>query len=315
MRKLLDIIRFAEAPEQGNADWANFLFHLGYMLSLKKVKDAEILLVLPILDLAAPLIAFGYLYGKINGTSCNQLTIDFFRNLEPGSDLLFNQNGKVIKAEYQGIVSFLNMECVKVKTAEKGNTHHIVPPQKFGDISVLSERAQENSVKLGKEVGGISEFARVIYGSSNTSNIANYLNCLWLVGKFRNFENELLNIQIKTKQSDLLGNFNELLLNKELLNAGSPSFSGFHSFYRDPAEKISSDLIIFKEGASYLRQCHNHIGNKITILDFSDPNLENTISLYNQKYYSRTKDLEIDLEFIPDNIICAAFIKESIHAS
>lgn len=286
-------------------------------MAMAEPARVNILLVLPVIDFAAPLITFGYLYGRFNGIPSEKLSIESFRQLPKGTALVFYSSTGPRRAVFEGITECSGTECVKVRieSKEKGNGMHLLLPQQLNKISVLPTAGQNSSERtIGKNIAGISDFAKQIYGSGNIENLAPVLNSAWLVGRFGELEDELSNISLDARKPGTSGNFGDLIRADQFLKPGEPSFSCLISCYKQDASFIippsTARLTIFREGISYLKHQHHYTNaSKVILMDFADRNSEPVIDAYNREYYGRSKDWRFEFDRIPENVICAGYIE------
>ena len=318
MKRFSEIINFIDNKTEPNQDWTNFLFELGQKTVLPEIKKSRILLVLPTMDLAAPFIAFGHIYAKFHGDAADNLSLDFFKKLPVGSSLIYRSDQGPQKAVFEGVVPFRNTEgcvSVRIQSRKKGAGKHLLLPHQLKKISVVSHSKDKSPSEreVGKSIAGISDFAKIIYGSENIGDLAPMLNSVWLVGQYSETEDELTDIVVEASSStSIYGTFNDLLRSDQLLNAKDPPFTCFISSYRyDPEFRISPDnasFVIFREAASFLK--HKHCFNNATqilLTDFSDRSLEELLGVYNQEFYRRNDDLDMTINNTPENIIFAGY--------
>jgi hypothetical protein len=276
------------------------------------------LLVLPTIDLAAPLIALGYIYTKFHGDDTDNLSLDFFKKLPIGSSLIYRSGQGPQKAVFEGVVQIPETEgCVSVRTQsrKKGGGRRLLLPHQLKNVSVVSQNRGKspNEREIGKSVAGISDFAKFIYGPENIGDLSSILNSVWLVGQHSETEDELVSTALEsTSGSSIHGTFNDLLRVDQFLKPKDPPFTCFVSSHKhDPEFRISPDnakFVIFREAASYLKQNH-HYNNATQILltEFADRGLDEVISAYNQGFYRRSDDLHINIDSPPENIIFAGY--------
>lgn len=319
--KFSDFLQFEEEAPIQDFVWADFLFELGCRVAMAEPAKVKILLVLPVIDIAAPLVALGYLYGKFNGIQAGRISIDSFRHLPSGSSLLYNTPTGPVQAVYEGMSKFNDMDCIRVRVQsnEKGGGAQLVLPQHLNRILLLPNAAKPSSERsLGKNIAGVSDFAKHIYGENNMENIAPILNCTWLIGRFNELSDELNNISLGAKQPGTAGNFTDLIRADKFLRAGEPSFACVESCYRQDSDfsipPSTAKLTIFREGVSYLKHQHHYKNaSKIVLMDFADRNCEYIIEAYNEEYLQRGEDWRFEFDHMPDNLICAGYI-EAGHA-
>jgi hypothetical protein len=316
--KFSDLLQFEESEPIRDCVWADFLFQLGCRMAMAEPARVKILLVLPVIDIAAPLITFGYLYGRFNGISSGKLSIESFKELPPGTGLIFYSPTGPRRAVFEGIAECSGMECVRVRieSKEKGSGMHLLMPQQLNKISILPNAGQNTSERsVGKNIAGISDFAKQIYGAGNLENIAPILNSAWLVGRFGELEDELSNISLGAKKPGTSGNFADLIRADQFLKQGEPSFSCLISCYKQDADfaipPSAARLTIFREGVSYLKHQHYYENaSKVILMDFADRNCEAVIDAYNREYYGRSEeDWRFEFDRVPENVICAGYIE------
>lgn len=319
MQNFSDLIHFKEKNFQAaSATWANFLFELGKKAALPEMEKSRILLVLPTVDLAVPLIALGYIYTKFRGDDSDNLSLDFFKKLPVGSSLIYRSDQGPQKAVFEGVVPFRDTAgcvSVRIQSRKKGAGKHLLLPHQLKKVSVVSHSKDKSPSEreIGKSVAGISDFAKFIYGPENIGDLSPILNSVWLVGQYSETENELTNTALEASSNARMhGTFNDLLRVDQFLKPKDPPFTCFVSSYRhDPEFRISPDnakFVIFREAASYLK--HNHRYNNATqilLTDFADRGLDEVIGAYNQGFYRRSDDLQINIDNPPANIIFAGY--------
>jgi hypothetical protein len=310
-----DFIQFHDEKPSHNCVWADFLFELGHQVATAEPAKVKVLLVLPIIDIATPLITLGYLYGKFSTSSSVKLPLDFFYQLPINRDLIYYSSTGPQKAVYEGITEYSGVECVKVRveSKKKGSGSYLLQSHQLHKISVLNNNVSSSEHSIGKNIAGICDFAKLIYGVGNLENIASVFNSAWLIGRSNEISKEL-NISLCAKQSGAAGNFNDLIRADKFLPSGDPSFSCVESCYKQDSDfnvpPSAAKLAIFREGISYLRQQHHYINaGKIVLMDFADQNCEYIIEAYNQKYLQRGEDWRFEFDHMPDNLICAGYIE------
>lgn len=313
--KFSDLLKFeVEAPIQDTV-WADFLFELGYRVALVEPARVKVLLILPVIEMAAPLIALGYLYGRFNGIPSGTMSIDSFRQLPNGSGVVFNASTGPQQAVFEGLDSYAGMECVRIRvqSKEKGGCTQLVLPHQLNKILMLSNAAGQNTSEraLGRNIAGISDFAKQVYGAENLENLAPILNSAWLIGKFNEISDELNCVSLSAKEPSTSGNFTDLLRTAHFLKPGEPSFSCVASCYKQDRfimPPSTARITIFREGISYLRHQHYYPNaSKIVLMDFADRNRDHVIETYNGEYYSRSEDWQFEFDQIPENLICAGY--------
>lgn len=313
--KFSDLLQFEEESPQ-DWTWADFLFELGCRVAMAEPARVKVLLVLPVIDIAAPLITLGYLYGKFNGIPSNALSIDSFRHLPEGTSVVFNSSTGPQQAVFEGLDTYSGIECIRIRvqSKEKGGCTQLVLPKDLNKILTLPNADQNKSERiLGRNIAGISDFAKQVYGAENLENLAPVLNSAWLIGKFNEISDELNNISLGAKEPGVIGNFTDLIRTDQFLKPGEPSFSCVVSCYKQDAFRVppsTARLTIFREGISYLRHQHYYTNaSKIVLMDFADRNCDDVIEAYNGEYYHRSEDWRFEFKHIPENLICAGFIE------
>lgn len=313
-------MRFGGESLPAEAGWADFLFDLGgQFASLEEQgKKATALLVVPVVDLAAPLLALGYLHSKFNRQKHEALGIEFFRTLPEGSSLIYRSKDGPQHAVFAGIKKIpdktakpaRDIECVSVRfqSYKKGSGTSLLLPDQLGKITVVSAEQEISERDLGKNAVGINRFARSVFGP--TTDMTDVLNSVWLIGKFAELEWELTNVPLVSNEKT--GTFNDLMQVDQFVKLREPSFARLISCfktdldYQDATDE--AELTVFRESASYLKHQHNYTrGSKILLMDFSDRDLDVVIETYNQKYYDRAEDLNFDLTKSIGNTLFSAY--------
>lgn len=312
-----ELVHFEELAQDVRTDdlgWANFLFDVGRKCAHEKFKAKKII-ILPLIDLAAPLIAFGYMYSKFHQESANHLSADFFKQLPEGSGVIYRSNEGPLNAVFEGREIHHGLECIKIryKSHNKLGDTHILLPHQLNRVSVVTRSNNNYEKEVGKRIAGIAPFAKVIYGPENIGDISSMLSNVWLVGQYSELERELLNVQIGSAvKSGQTGNFNDLLRADHFLKPKEPPFACIVSSYRhDPEFRIqpsAARFVIFRDASSYLKHQHYYPNaSHILLADFADRNLDHLIQTYNQGYAGRGEELSGDGITIPENVIYSGY--------
>ncbi len=304
----------AQDVPPGDLCWANFLFEVGEKCAQEKSKTKR-LIILPLIDLAAPLIAFGYMYSKFHQENADHLSVDFFKRLPEGSGVIYRSNEGPLNAVFEGMEFHHGLECVKIryKSHSKLGDTHILLPHQFNRVSVVSRNSENNEKEVGKRLSGIATFAKIIYGPENIGDISSMLDSIWLVGQYSELERELLNIQIHSAvKPGQIGNFNDLLRADHFLKPKEPPFARIVSSYRhDPefrCQPSTAKFVIFRDASSYLKHQHYYPNaSHVLLADFADRNLDHLIQIYNQGYAKRGGELSGDGIIIPRNVIYSGY--------
>lgn len=318
MPRFLEIFKFAGGRVSDQPDWVDFLFDLGGQFASLETQGKKVtaLLVLPVVDIAAPLIALGYLHFKFTQQIHPALSINFFKALPEGSCLLYKSQSGFHHAVFAGIKKIPDktkkpgqeIECVAVKI-ESGCTK-LIPSDQLDSVTVVSSAQVLSRRDLGKEVAGMNEFARGIFGQ--TSDMTDVFNSVWLVGKFAELKRELTSVPLLSNGK--IGTFNDLMQVDQFINAREPSFTRLISCFKsdlDYQDKTdTAQLTIFRESASYLKHRHNYNrGSRVLLMDFTDRDLDMVIESYNQCYYSRAEDISFDLTKSIGNTMFSAYLE------
>lgn len=322
MRRFSEILRLGGENLPAEAGWADFLFDLGgQFASLEaQAKNATALLVVPVVDMAAPLIALGYLHSKFNRQTHDALSIDFFKTLPEGSSLIYRSKDGPQHAVFAGVRKISDrtakpgreIECVAVRfqSHKKGSGASLLLPDQLDKITVVSSDQELSERDLGKDAVGMNRFARYVFGPA--TDMSAVLNSVWIIGKFAEMQWELTGVPLLSNGKT--GTFNDLMQVDQFINAREPSFARLVSCFKSDLDyqdiTDAAQLTLFRESASYLKHRHNYNhGSKILLMDFADRDLDVVIESYNQRYYERAEDLSFDLTNGIGNTMFSAYLE------
>lgn len=316
------ILQFEAKTKPAGIGWADFLFDLGSQFASLEAEEKNVtaLLVVPVVDMAAPLLALGYLHSKFNRKKHRTLDIDFFRTLPEGSALIYRSKDGPQHAVFSGVKSILDktvkpareIECVSVRfqSHKKGSGTSMLLPDQLDKITVVSSDQELSERDLGKDAVGMNRFARSVFGPA--TDMSGVLNSVWMIGKFAELQWELTGVPLLSNGKT--GTFNDLMRVDQFINAREPSFARLVSCFKADLDyedtTDAAQLTLFRESASYLKHRHNYShGSKILLMDFADRDLDVVIESYNQRYYERAEDWSFDLTKSIGNTMFSAYLE------
>lgn len=329
MPAISELLKFDEGIAPADLGWADYLFNLGARIAVieAQAEKACILLILPTVLLAAPIITFGYIYQKLNSVDKHSSGIEYFEKLSPGCTLHYRTAEGLQYAIYEGIAEHKNhtepgsaIKCIKVRIGKHRTKNgrpipggsRILMPADFHRVNVVSSEHKISERSVGKGATDISSLAKSVYHSERNTDMTEATNAACIVGKPTELEHEFTQVALLSKSGDIQGNFNDLIRVQQFLTATEVSFSRMVSCFKndlDSADVVeSSKLTVFRESSSYLKHQHNYKGSKILVLDFSDRGLGDAVNSYNQQYYNRQKDLDLNTDKNLDGVFCSGFL-------
>ncbi|MBM7841615.1 hypothetical protein [Herpetosiphon giganteus] len=278
--------------------WGQFFLRLGQALGAKKSNHTRTVvgLVLPTRAYAAPLIASGIVFGKINTllpTKNSHQHFTMLCQLPFGTSVIYRNNNNRLKGFIED-VSEIDGEIrikIRVGSQKSGSLSHWLNQELAQSVDVSTREFERlpNS-PMGKKLPTESRFLETFLELQNTRQFFHYsqMNCT-IIGSLKDLENELTTNQfgVKTPAGDIIeGNLQHIIRVRRWLTNGEAYRSEIYPTSH-PVESLTDnpDTVIFDTANSFLRwRNHFRSSNQVVILDKTDLYVEDAINVFNQGY-------------------------------